>query len=150
MTTVSLVRYVERGDGVFAWLQVGTFSCFTVERPWLANQPQVSCIPAGSYNLSFTFSPKFNRSLWEVENVPGREGIRIHPANRFGELEGCIALGDSISRDATGWFITNSRSTVEAFHLAMQGAEKPVLAIVDAAGPETSLPPAVGLPTGPR
>jgi len=32
-------------------------------------------------------------NTYELQDVPGRNGIRIHPANVFDELEGCIALG---------------------------------------------------------
>lgn len=151
MTTVLLSRYVTRGDGVFGWLTVNGFSCFTLERPWLTNMAEVSCIPAGTYKLAFTYSPKFARSLWEVLDVPGRAGIRIHPANRFGELEGCIALADSITRDGQGWCLNNtSRATVEAFQAVMKDLSDPILSILDAPGPETHLPTSAGPPTGPQ
>ena len=64
----------------------GEPECFTLERT--AKQ-----IPAGKYRVAVTFSPRFRRPLPLLLNVPGREGIRIHPANVQIELDGCIAVG---------------------------------------------------------
>lgn len=64
----------------------GEPECFSLERT--AKQ-----IPAGRYRVAVTFSPRFRRSLPLLLNVPGREGIRIHPANVQRELDGCIAVG---------------------------------------------------------
>lgn len=50
-------------------------------------------IPTGCYTISNSFSPRFSRSLWTVDNVAGRSGIRFHEANTGPQLEGCIALG---------------------------------------------------------
>lgn len=67
------------------------FGC-TLERPWLDNENNVSCIPAGSYEIEFTRSSRFKRIMLEVLNVKDRAGIRIHSANFVQELEGCIAV----------------------------------------------------------
>lgn len=50
-------------------------------------------IPTGDYTISYTYSPKFNRKLFIVNNVPKMRGIRLHPANWQHELKGCIAFG---------------------------------------------------------
>lgn len=65
----------------------------SIERPWVKNAPTVSCIPAGKYKCAWTLSPRFHRKTYEVLDVPGRSGIRIHAANWASQLEGCIALG---------------------------------------------------------
>jgi hypothetical protein len=65
--------------------------CHTVELPWLGNQRKISCIPEGRYELRKRFTPKRKHHL-VVMNVPGRDGILIHPANDARkELLGCIA-----------------------------------------------------------
>ncbi len=64
----------------------------TLERPWLNNAPHISCIPAGRYRVKFTASAKFGREMLEILNVPGRGGIRIHGANHWSQLEGCVAV----------------------------------------------------------
>jgi Family of unknown function (DUF5675) len=136
---VLLTRIIERGDGVFGWMTVGTFAGFTVERPWLRNQKELSCIPRGTYRIALQFSPHFQRNLWHVLDVEGREAIEIHPGNRFTDLKGCVAPGDSIGRDAQGWFVANSRVTVEAFHAAMGDATEGTLTILDGDAPMTDL-----------
>jgi len=65
--------------------------CKTIELPWRNNQPSISCIPEGSYNLRQRFSKRFGRHL-EILNVPNRSLILFHPANNaLRELRGCIA-----------------------------------------------------------
>ena len=34
------------------------FDCDTIELPWLNNQPQISCIPIGTYNVVYRESAK--------------------------------------------------------------------------------------------
>ena len=55
--------------------------------------PGKTAIPSGVYQIRFTHSPKFNRELPELLDVPGFVGIRIHPGNSSGDTEGCILPG---------------------------------------------------------
>ena len=65
--------------------------CRTIELPWKGNQPQISCIPEGRYELRERHSKKYGRHLL-VAKVPGRSYILFHPANNaLKELRGCIA-----------------------------------------------------------
>jgi hypothetical protein len=65
--------------------------CKTIELPWLQNQRSISCIPEGRYELKKRFTKKHDLHLL-VLDVPGRDGILIHPANdALSELRGCIA-----------------------------------------------------------
>ena len=89
----------------------------TIERPWKDNAKGISCIPVGEYDIKFTLSNRFKKHLYEVLNVPGRSGIRIHVANWAKELEGCIALG--ISR--TPGMVVASQIAVDRFHNEMAG-----------------------------
>lgn len=61
----------------------------TLERPWKANQQNISCIPEGEYIVVRDHSGKF--TYFAVTNVEGRTNIEMHPANRVEELNGCIA-----------------------------------------------------------
>lgn len=70
----------------------GKWFGYTMERPWLLNKNRISAIPQGEYKVAITDSPKFGRPTLEILGVPDRSGIRIHPANTFTELEGCIAV----------------------------------------------------------
>ena len=47
-------------------------------------------IPAGTYPLKRTYSYKFKKLLPILEDVPDREGIRIHRGTKPEHSEGCI------------------------------------------------------------
>lgn len=99
-----------------------TFSCRTLELPEKNNQPNISCIPKGVYNVAWTYSFKFLKKTYEIQNVKARSGIRIHSANYFYELLGCIALGSNLV-DINGdkhLDTTNSRATIKSFEDFMQ------------------------------
>jgi hypothetical protein len=78
----------------------GEFICYSLERPWLDNAQNVSCIPAGEYELEY-HKYKNKIDTWAligetVDHYPGdkqRNLILIHPANKPSELQGCIATG---------------------------------------------------------
>ena len=63
--------------------------CYTIERPWLKNARNVSCIPAGEYDVEMVNSPKFGHT-YEVKDVPGRTHILFHKGNYVRDSFGCI------------------------------------------------------------
>lgn len=93
--------------------------CKSLERPWLDNKSSISCIPAGMYRVTWNYSPAFKRDMYLLLETQPRSGIRIHPANLASELQGCIALGDSISKVKGRAFLSNSGNTVKAFEKLM-------------------------------
>jgi len=76
----------------------GKFGCFSLELPWINNKPNISCIPTGTYIVKWTYSLKFPLGSYEVKNVSGRSGIRIHTGNFYKDILGCIILG-SLPKD---------------------------------------------------
>jgi len=76
-----------------------------------------SAIPYGIYPLKFTWSEKFGKNVWEICNVPGFKGIRIHAGNTEKDTEGCILLGEHINGDYNG--ITHSVKAVGRFEAVM-------------------------------
>lgn len=74
----------------------------TLELPWLQNKNNISCIPDGEYICKYTRSVRLSKLkghdffTYEILNVPGRAGIRIHAANFFNQLLGCVALGSAL------------------------------------------------------
>ena len=91
---VILTRHSDDGTQTLGDLQVGvSFSRATLERPWKDNKPNISCIPRGTYECVWSFSPRFMRYTYEVKNVPKRSGIRFHKGNYWFQIEGCILLG---------------------------------------------------------
>jgi hypothetical protein len=126
-----------RSQGTFGILSVsgisGEFTCFTIERQWLENKENISRIPSGLYTLRIdTFKGKYKN--YKVLKVNNRTAIEMHIANFSSELNGCIALGDSIS-----WFskekrfgVTNSEKTFKKFMIAMNGDQEAILHIFGA------------------
>ena len=49
-------------------------------------------IPAGNYPLERTWSPKFKKLLPIIEEVPEREGIRIHTGTKPEHSTGCVLV----------------------------------------------------------
>lgn len=72
-----------------------------VELPWHNNDQNVSRIPGGLYIAHIAASPHFNRDVYVIQNVPGRENIELHPGNWGGDpsegyhsdLRGCCSPG---------------------------------------------------------
>ena len=67
----------------------------TIERPWLNNLANKSCIPEGEYVCTYldrSASGKYKR-VWHVQNVEGRTGILFHRGNLVRHSLGCIILG---------------------------------------------------------
>lgn len=90
---------------------------FSIEPPWDANKPNVSCIPDGEYVCRRDRTGRFK--YYKVLNVPERAHIEIHPANYYvnptkgrQELHGCIALG---MRLGNGRSVLSSKSACNAF-----------------------------------
>lgn len=77
-----------------------------------------TAIPRGSYNVVVTQSARFGRELPLLENVPGFEGIRIHPGNTAADTEGCILVG----RNKTERTVTESRAAFNALFTKIQAA----------------------------
>lgn len=67
----------------------------TIERPWLNNAPNRSCIPAGKYHCNYlkrSLSGKYKR-VWHLQDVSNRSGILIHKGNLVSHSLGCIIVG---------------------------------------------------------
>lgn len=95
-----LVRFRTGKDGTFGELQdsFGNHLFFTVERPWLDNAPNVSCVPPGWYDTEWHDSPSHGKDTLQLLNVlDDREYCQFHSANWAYQLRGCIALGESIA-----------------------------------------------------
>jgi len=71
------------------------FQCFTLEKPWLDNQENISCIPVGEYCYYSRTSTR-NGKVLQLENVEDRTSIQIHAGNYINQTQGCILVGDSI------------------------------------------------------
>lgn len=82
----------------------GVFECYILEDvtrpPGSPKVPGETAIPAGTYEVTITHSPKFGRLLPLLNDVPGFSGIRIHPGNDEHDTQGCLLPGKALgSRD---------------------------------------------------
>lgn len=125
---VSLTRLHDTGNSIIGALTVIEkgrliFSCKTLELSWKDNQNRISAIPTGTYAVKMTYSPRFKKDLYLLENVPDRAGVRIHSANFASQLHGCIALGsDTKDINADGQLdIIHSGRTMAEFESLMKG-----------------------------
>lgn len=98
----------------------GVFECFVLEdrfRP--APEAKVkgaTCIPLGRYRVEISHSPKFNRDLPLLLDVPGFTGVRIHPGNTPADTEGCLLPG----RVRHGESVLESRVAFDALFAKLQ------------------------------
>lgn len=86
-----------------------------------------TAIPVGEYRVNMNVvSPKFKNRSWAVpyngciprlENVPGFEGVLIHPGNSDEDTLGCILVGKNTVKGQ----VTNSQNT---FHALMKELKK--------------------------
>lgn len=66
---------------------------YTLEPKDLGNQPNISCVPALDYDVIPHFSAHLIGKLWQLYNVPGRQGVLIHGGDVLKDTHGCILVG---------------------------------------------------------
>lgn len=80
----------------------GRRQCFILEDIERPGQPKIygqTAIPRGRYEIQITWSPRFKRDLPLLLNVPGFQGVRIHPGNKAADTEGCLLPGETAITD---------------------------------------------------
>jgi len=77
-----------------------------------------TAIPAGTYRVTMTYSPKFKRVMPLINGVPQFEAIRIHPGNKAEDTEGCILVGENTVIGG----LTNSRKWSNELNKRIQNA----------------------------
>jgi hypothetical protein len=105
----------------------GDQRCCTLEPP---EKPQATdgpiCIPAGTYPVKINFSPRFQRQMPRLFDVPGREGILIHWGNHVENTEGCILVGSSksmIQGAVAEPAVWDSRETFDRLYREIEAAQ---------------------------
>jgi len=132
--TWHLQRITQVEDATIGFLTTqGRFVCWTLEDR-LQRGPKVpgqTAIPAGTYPLRVTWSPRFKKPLPLVLSVPNFDGIRIHAGNTAADTDGCILVG----LQWRGAKVLDSRKAL-ALVLAQLGDTTHRLVIANPAGPD--------------
>ena len=127
MKEAHLIRWAYTPVGTFGTLKVDAFECYTVERPWKLNLPNVSCIPTGAYVIKpGTFYQDKKRGPYadyELQNVPMRTEIDIHIGNTMLDVKGCVVLGKRLGMISNKWAVLDSAVTFAKFMRAMGGED---------------------------
>lgn len=105
----------------------GVFECYTLEDTVREVKiAGVTAIPKGIYRVIINISNRFKRLLPLLLDVPGFEGVRIHPGNTAKDTEGCILVGTS---ELNGSSIGSSRVAFDALFAKMQAAKSITLTV---------------------
>ena len=118
---IELIRFGLFDDRTIGRLTFRGETFWTVERPWLDNARNISCIPTGRYDLIRVNSPTFGPNTWEIANVPNRTHILIHAGNTAANVEGCVALAAGLFPDLSG--VASSKVGLRNFHTMTSGLE---------------------------
>lgn len=99
------------------------YFCDTLEdtvRPAGTKIAGKTAIPAGTYKVKKTMSPRFQKILPEILNVPNFTGVRIHSGNTAADTDGCLLLGLNkakgqvlCSKDAMAFFMDRTPDEFE-------------------------------------
>lgn len=113
---LDLIRYKAKEETVFGIMYDNCFgfgTYFTIER-------RSKLIPAGTYSLDLTYSPKFKCELPIISNyqVPATRGIRIHAGNTVADSQGCVLIGNTAS--LTNMSIGESQKALKQLVAAME------------------------------
>jgi len=115
------------------------FQCYTCEDPVRGKGDPATvaewkikgdtAIPYGTYKVKKTYSEKYSQRagkpvyMWELQNVPGFSGIRIHAGNTAKDTEGCLLFGKHINGDYNG--IAQSKAAIAEFEAIMDKLGNP-------------------------
>lgn len=78
-------------DRTVGYMSVEGFAIKTLERPWLDNKRNESCIPEGTYIVKRDKAGR--HQWWAVQDVPGRTFIEWHEGQLPKHSDGCQLMG---------------------------------------------------------
>ncbi len=122
METIILIRDDVRAEGIRGTLFAKGETFHILERPWLNNRNDVSCIPSGEYQARFLLSSASGKfqNIYHLQDVPGRGGVLIHNGNIVDHSHGCLIIGKRRGTIAGRIAVLNSRTALHEFVELMQ------------------------------
>ena len=104
---IKISRTLTRGEYTHGQLTIdGNRVCDTLE-----NADYL--VPALIYKVAVTQSPKFQRLLPVLEQVPGRSGIRFHRGSRPEHSKGCILISPTMEQELTSRWLAEQSAREE-------------------------------------
>jgi len=99
----------------------GLSSSMSLEEINKLKQFGITAIPTGRYEITITFSNRFQKPMIQIMNVKGFEGVRMHVANTAKDVEGCIGVAYEDSSDG---FAGDSKKCAEKLEVDVELAIK--------------------------
>lgn len=97
MKKLTIIRHAYLPDVTAGFLYLANQKRLAViERPWIDNQPSISCIPCGAYVCKPRYYNKGKYDAIEICNVPGRTYILFHRGNFVRNSEGCVLVNSTL------------------------------------------------------
>lgn len=132
MKNVTLVRTAHNEVAIYGILTITEgdsveFVCLTIEN-------KAKSFPVGKYPLKLEYSPRFKTDLWELYGIQGRGEIKIHVANYWNQLDGCIGVGrisQDLNQDAI-LDIGQSKVALEDFMVTMGDQKESEITVLEA------------------
>jgi hypothetical protein len=124
--TLHLLRLTSNQSNTLSLLYIdGDFFAFVPEDAYHETKvPGETRIPVGKYRVDLTYSPRFNRNMWEVLQVPGYSGVRFHTGNSSDDTEGCIMPGLGVDLQFNGRYVASrSREAMGQLDSRLQSAK---------------------------
>ena len=129
MLKLTLYRLISDNNGTHGVLFKNNQKiCYMADPPWKNNKPNVSCIPPGTYNVTYlarSASGKY-RDVYLLHDVPNRLAILIHAGNLTGDIglglkthsHGCLLPGLRLGKLANQRAVLASRAALNKLHKA--------------------------------
>ena len=108
MATIHLIRTSKAVKAVWGKMFLGG-----VPREITTLENADYIIPDGTYPVSVTYSPRFQKNLPLIDKVPGRSGIRIHTGTRPEHSQGCVLVNARDKEAIIEYLIKNKQNNEE-------------------------------------
>ena len=116
MATIHLIRTSKAVKAVWGKMFLGG-----VPREIATLENADYIIPDGTYPVSVTYSPRFQKDLPLIDKVPGRSGIRIHTGTRPEHSQGCV-LVNARDKEAIIEYLTKNKQNNEETRISISSA----------------------------
>lgn len=130
MRDVILIRTGQSEKSIYGIISVRDGN--QIVATWKTIERKEKSFPDGTYDLKFEHSPRFNTSLWELYGIHGRAEIKIHAANYYYQLDGCIGIGGNfVNIDGDDEIdVSESKKALSEFNLSLIKQKESTIKIV--------------------